>query len=344
MQLDAIRLGRSLALFCYFRLRNYFLAARFRSLRRIKGAAFAQLLYPAVSAHLANLCFDRSRQHARRCADWKPRGAWTLAVACNFHVQLPSNLTSRALGTNWASVYDQCRRAILFHLSIPVCLFAAAAAYCGALDLSGSLTRASRRAELGAPANWSETPVRDVVYYFGPAHFDAFSAGALLALLRPFVTTRLDQARFFLTAALGVAAVHACAYLGIDASAEGINKQVLVNEFNSYAAGGGREIVIYTVVIGLASGLISLILAGEGLLVAFCHLQLLRPIGRVSYGAYVYHVPVLALYDVIWPDSFVTWTGTLSRFSTGYLATLLIALLSFRYIEAPVLRLRARFS
>jgi hypothetical protein len=91
------------------------------------------------------------------------------------------------------------------------------------------------------PILWSETPVRDVVYYFGPAHFDAFSAGTLLALLRPFVTTRLDQARFFLTAAPGVAAVYACAYLGIDASAGGINKQVLVNEFNSYAAGGGRE-------------------------------------------------------------------------------------------------------
>ena len=185
-----------------------------------------------------------------------------------------------------------------------------------------------------------------MVDYFGPAHFDAFGAGALLALLRPFVTTRLDQARFFLTAALGVAAVYACGYLGLDASAGSINKQVLVNEFNSYAAGGGREIVIYTVVIGLASGLIALILAGEGLLVAFCRLPLLRPIGRVSYGAYVYHAPVLALYDVIWPssDSFVTWTGTLSRFGIGYLATLLIALLSFRYIEAPVLRLRARFS
>ena len=78
----------------------------------------------------------------------------------------------------------------------------------------------------------------------------------------------------------------------------------------------------------------------------FCRPPLLRPIGRVSYGAYVYHVPILSLYDVIWPssDSFVTWTGTLSRFGIGYLATLLIAFLSFRYIEARVLRLLARFS
>jgi peptidoglycan/LPS O-acetylase OafA/YrhL len=196
------------------------------------------------------------------------------------------------------------------------------------------------------PNLWSETPVRDVVYYFGPAHFDAFSAGALLALLRPFVTTRLDQARVFLTAALGVAVVYACIYLGIDASAGGINEQVLVDEFDSYAAGGGREIVIYTVVVGLASALMALILAGEGSLVAFCRLPLLRPIGRVSYGAYIYHIPVLFLYDVIWPspESFVTWTGRLSRFGISYPVTLLIAFLSFRYIEAPVLRLRALFS
>jgi peptidoglycan/LPS O-acetylase OafA/YrhL len=160
------------------------------------------------------------------------------------------------------------------------------------------------------PKLWSETPVRDVVYYFAPAHFDALSPALRAAL------------------SLGLAG--------------GINEQVLVNEFNGYGAGGGREIVIYTVVVGL----IALILAGERSLVAFCRLPLLRPIGRVSYGAYVYHVPVLSLYDIILPSSelFVTRSGTLSRFGISYPVTLLIAFLSFRYIEAPVLRQRARFS
>ncbi|MBO0734105.1 MAG: acyltransferase [Methylocapsa sp.] len=192
----------------------------------------------------------------------------------------------------------------------------------------------------------SEPPVHSVVHYFGPAHFDAFSAGALLAILRPLIATRLSHARIFLAAALGAAAVYFCIYLGVDAAGQGFNEQVLVSEIGSFATGEGRETVIYTVLVGLASALIALILAGEAWLVAFCRLPLLRPIGRVSYGAYVYHFPLLSLYNVLWPspEGFVTWTGGLSKFGVGYAVTLLIAFLSFRYIEAPVLRLRARFS
>ena len=46
-------------------------------------------------------------------------------------------------------------------------------------------------------------------------------------------------------------------------------------------------------------GLIALILAVEGWLLRFCGLPFLQPIGRASYGAYVYHAPVLMLHNAL---------------------------------------------
>jgi peptidoglycan/LPS O-acetylase OafA/YrhL len=96
---------------------------------------------------------------------------------------------------------------------------------------------------------------------------------------------------------------------------------------------------------------------------AGCHW--LRPIGRISYGAYIYHSPVLCLFAAFTPGDFfkferlwlasITESGLtyrltdhlvepLVKFSLCYPVTLLIAYLSFRYFEEPILRLRTRFS
>ena len=62
------------------------------------------------------------------------------------------------------------------------------------------------------------------LYAFAPAHFDAFSAGALLALFRPFLASRLRFARVFLAVALGVAIAYACIYVCINASTQGFRQ------------------------------------------------------------------------------------------------------------------------
>lgn len=197
------------------------------------------------------------------------------------------------------------------------------------------------------PLVWSHVPKFFVVYYFAPAHFDAFSAGALLALFRSAIQSRLGPARAFLAAALGAAVIYGCVYVSIDAEARGSTPAALLNAFGGISAGDGREIVIYTVVVALASAAIALLLAGEGWLIGLCRLPLLRPIGRVSYGAYVYHLTILHWHDYLWSPSegfASTWTFALCKFTTGLLLTVLIAFVSFRYIEAPVLSLRTRFS
>jgi peptidoglycan/LPS O-acetylase OafA/YrhL len=184
------------------------------------------------------------------------------------------------------------------------------------------------------------------LYAFAPAHFDAFSAGALLALVRPFLASRLRFARVFLAVALGAAIAYACAYVCINVSAQGFGKDSLRNVFSGILWGQGRQIWLYSTVIGLSFGLIALILAGEPWLVAVCRLPLVRPIGRISYGAYMLHLPVLMLYQFLWPANSAAFslTHSLGKFAFGYPVTLLIAFLSFRYFEGPILKLRARFA
>ena len=184
------------------------------------------------------------------------------------------------------------------------------------------------------------------LYAFAPAHFDAFSAGALLALCRPFLAFRLRFARVFLAVALGAAIAYGCIYVSINVSTQGFGKDSLRNVFSGILWGQGRQIWLYSTITGLACGLIALILAGEPWLLAGCRLPLLRPIGRVSYGAYVFHLPVLALYQFLWPahSAAFSLTHSLAKFAFGYPVTLLIAFLSFRYFEMPILKLRARFA
>jgi peptidoglycan/LPS O-acetylase OafA/YrhL len=193
--------------------------------------------------------------------------------------------------------------------------------------------------------SWDDENKFGVVYVFAPAHFDAFAAGALLALFRSFLALRLDFARVFLAVALGAAAVYTYIYLSINVATAGFNYHAFNGVIYGEIWGQGRQVWIFSVIAALASALIALILAGEGWLLNVCRLPLLRPIGRISYGAYVYHLPVLYVYGLYWP-----FTGTassrlygLTEFAFAYPVTLLIAFLSFRYFEEPILRLRARF-
>jgi peptidoglycan/LPS O-acetylase OafA/YrhL len=116
--------------------------------------------------------------------------------------------------------------------------------------------------------------------------------------------------------------------------------------FSGIIWGQGRQIWVYSVVTGLAAALIALILSGEGWLRTLCRLPLLQPIGRISYGAYIYHLPVLMLHHALFCSSAgeFSLSFSLGKFAFAYLVTLLIAFLSFRYFEEPILKLRTRFA
>jgi len=89
-------------------------------------------------------------------------------------------------------------------------------------------------------------------------------------------------------------------------------------------------VIIYTVV-------------KHGLFVRFLDSALLRYLGKISYGLYVYHFPI------IWFSIRVRDYGAVDPFAKplialiSFLATLLVASLSYKYLEKPLLNLKERF-
>lgn len=152
--------------------------------------------------------------------------------------------------------------------------------------------------------------------------------------------------RGMLAAALGAAAMYACVYVGINASTHGFGKEAFRNVFSGILWGQGRQIWLYCIVDGVASALVTLILASEPLLLAAGRLPLLQPIGRISYGAYVFQLPVFVLCAIFLPATGGSFSlaHVLEKFAFSYPLTLLLAFLSFRYFEQPILLLRKRFA
>lgn len=81
------------------------------------------------------------------------------------------------------------------------------------------------------------------------------------------------------------------------------------------------------------------------LFVRFLEWQPLEELGKISYGMYVYHLPILwfalSLEDlgIILPPNLLQPIAALITF----VATLLVAFLSYRFIEKPILNLKERF-
>ena len=67
----------------------------------------------------------------------------------------------------------------------------------------------------------------------------------------------------------------------------------------------------------------------------------LTSIGRVSYGLYVYHIPILLVAKALAPSHTFT---RLALLTAAWVATFAVAYLSYRWIEKPALRIKNRWS
>lgn len=187
------------------------------------------------------------------------------------------------------------------------------------------------------------------VYAFGPGHFDAFAAGSLIALFRHEIAANRRYAAIAAVIALGMSALYVLAYAVVNLALFGhISLGVLRNILSGVLYGQGREIWVYYVPTSLSVALLMALLVGREWLLRLCRLPGLQAIGRISYGGYLFHVPVLMIIASLVPafDGPVTGASTylahIALFVCAYVATVAVAWLSYRYLEQPFHRLGQR--
>ena len=87
------------------------------------------------------------------------------------------------------------------------------------------------------------------------------------------------------------------------------------------------------------------IVAFEGSFLAILELSPLRYLGKISYGLYVYHFPVIWFVEQAHSDfDFLSNMGEPGVMLVSFAATVLLATLSYYLLESPFLKLKDRFS
>jgi peptidoglycan/LPS O-acetylase OafA/YrhL len=96
----------------------------------------------------------------------------------------------------------------------------------------------------------------------------------------------------------------------------------------------------------LAAGLITESIDPTRTLYRWLNTTILRAIGRRSYGFYVYHLVLMSVYTAIARAISFGHKGVAGALlaPVALAGTLIVSWISFRYFEAPLLRLKARFA
>ncbi len=168
---------------------------------------------------------------------------------------------------------------------------------------------------------------------FSPGHFDAFALGALIAIFRE----RIARWRFSLPLAAASTGVLLAAYLAacVAAAADKSAGEAILAGFQINASGTLTQVGLYCVLNVLFATLVVGAVVGWRPLAIPLATAPMRYLGRISYGLYVVHFPLLAVL-----------LGNGDR-SVGalevalYLGTLLaICHLLYVYFERPIMEQR----
>ena len=185
---------------------------------------------------------------------------------------------------------------------------------------------------LGIFSFLADSPAQ-AVYPLPFSHMDAFALGAYISRFR------IPQAKqqFLLLLLLVPLAGFTAQYLGTGHFGEFSTFGYPLLLSNSYQFIWGYSLVNYLFAV-LIYGV-----AREGWLVRFLEVRPLGYLGRISYGLYVYHFPIVwfsaRIADFgITPPLLKPLTALL-----GLVATILVASLSFFLLERPALNLKDRF-
>ena len=187
------------------------------------------------------------------------------------------------------------------------------------------------------------------VYAFGPGHFDAFAAGGLIALYRQEIADNIRWAKIAGALAVLLSAIYVLAYLFMNIKLSGhLSVGDTRNILSGVLFGQGRQILVYYVPTSLGIAMLMGIIVRNGALLRICNLPGLQAIGRISYGGYLYHVPVLMILGAVIPAFAAPVTGPASYlthillFLAASVITVVAALFSYNYLEQPFNRFAQR--
>ena len=167
-----------------------------------------------------------------------------------------------------------------------------------------------------------------------PAQVDALAAGAYLAL------AERDRIAHRTIRRLGTAALIAGALLV--AALVGLNGLPALAETSLWAA-RPVNVLLLTGLASLFFGVVALTAYGTGPWLRLLGLPPLTHIGRISYGIYIYNPLALLAASLLLTGSAEGYlSGGLAETALGAAITYGIALTSWRFLETPLLRLKAR--
>lgn len=111
-----------------------------------------------------------------------------------------------------------------------------------------------------------------------------------------------------------------------------------------YGWGSARKFVLFVTFANIAAACLVNMAArpSASLPLDWLSMSWLRHIGKISYGIYVYHFFVPQLAELIWPGYRAAVDGALSGFLISSALSLVVAQLSWTFLESPVLKLRDR--
>lgn len=193
-----------------------------------------------------------------------------------------------------------------------------------------------------ATENWDPLHSAYFIYSGAGFHFDSFAMGGLLALARLKMPIN-ELVGPLVKIGCGAMACYLAIYMGVNIvirDRDGI--EIFRDIISGILYGDGREIFLYSALGLFSLAILALTVARHKAIFWLVSLRPLQWIGSISYGAYIVHAVCLQIMWWLVIDNWgvteqATMVDKLMVFAGGLALTLIIAQISYLFLERPVM-------